>query len=739
MTTTTKSSATLAGSEFEYVPADVDPVTFEVIRHRLLAINEEQATALKAVSGSPIVTEADDYNTALYRAGGELAAMGRTVIYHAASMSEMVKHVIADCANNPGIEEGDSFVLNSPHKGALHAPDVGVLQPIFYEGKRIAWSGACAHQLDIGGLNHGGFMPQARDIFQEGILMPPVKLIAHSVIREDIWAFILGMSRLPAALGLNLKGMIAANRSGADGLHQLIERYGINTVLSVMDGLMDLSEAKLRARLRELPDGRFRAQSFLDHDGHENKLFRVSVTLTKMADRLEFDYTDCSPQTGGFVNCTRTGLLAGVYAGLLPILAYDLPWNEGAFRPVNIVSRPGTIVTAEPPAPCSAAPLGGIWLTEITATEALSKLMATTPDSIAEAQASPAGGVDMLNPSGIDQYGEYSGWIYLDQMHTGGGAYGQRDGLSPQGQRCITSCRVANVESMELISPMLWLRRRMVTDSAGPGRNRGGQSAGAAMILHDAYWLSMVVGGHGFQSPNARGLFGGYPGKCNRRRVLRGSDFFERARRGTVPIDLEDIEGDLVDQSAKTPEFTLQPGDIVEWTPQAGGGWGDPLERPPADVVIDINEYVVSQDVARKIYGVLLRGDGVFDSTATSVLRAEMRDARRAWPADSHLDDAPTDGGRARVVSLLGDRMAVVEIAAERFVQCECKTVFSRASENWKRFVGCHVALADELGPGVRLHEELEVRMYACLGCGRLLDVEVASRGSEPQFDIELL
>jgi N-methylhydantoinase B len=291
---------------------------------------------------------------------------------------------------------------------------------------------------------------------------------------------------------------------------------------------------------------------------------------------------------------------------------------------------------------------------------------------------------------------------------------------------------------MELISPMLWLRREMVTDAGGPGRQRGGQSAGAAMVLHDAYWLNMVVGGHGFQSPNARGLFGGYPAKCNRRRVLRGSDYFERAAQGSLPTELEELDGELEEQEAKTPRFMLHPGDVVEWTPQAGGGWGDPLEREPLDVVADVAERIVSEDVARRIYGVVLSEEGQLDATRTDVARAAIRDARRAWPRDEQFS-APAAGADARRVALLGDRMSITEIGGSKFVQCGCGSVLSPAQENWKRFVGRSVAAAEDLGPGVRLHDEIEVRMYACPDCGRMLDVEVANVGSEPQFDIELI
>lgn len=323
---------------YEYERQDVDAITFEVIRHRLLAITDEQAAALSAVSGSPLVNEATDFNTGLYRAQGEVAAMGQTVIFHAASCSQMVRFVLEDCEEDPGVNEGDVFIVNNPYKGALHAPDMGVLAPIFHNGERIAWTGAACHQLDVGGMVHGSFASKATDVRQEAMLIPPLKLIDRGVMRTDVWNTITGMSRLPLNLGLDLKGMLAANNVAKRRLAELVDRYGVDTVLSVMDGLMDLSERRLRARLRELPDGEFTTRTYLDHDGHADTLHPVEVMLTKAGDQLTFDYSKSSPQTRGFVNCTYTGLLAGVYAGLLPILAFDLPWTEGIFRVVDVIA-----------------------------------------------------------------------------------------------------------------------------------------------------------------------------------------------------------------------------------------------------------------------------------------------------------------------------------------------------------------------------------------------------------------
>ena len=255
--------------------------------------------------------------------------MGKTVLFHAASLSQMIKHVILDCEDNVGFHPGDMFLVNHPYKGALHPPDFGLIAPIFHEGQRVAWIGVCCHQLDVGGMAAGGSFPEAYEVFQEGMLIPPLRVVENGEYRTDVLNTVLGMSRLPTNMNLDFRGMLAANTTAIKRLQETIDQYGIDVVLSVMDEALEVTERAMRSRIAELPDGIFRAQNFLDHDGRSNKLYRIHVSLEKKGDRLVFDFSESAAQASGFMNCTYGGLLAGVRAALLPILAYDLQWNEG--------------------------------------------------------------------------------------------------------------------------------------------------------------------------------------------------------------------------------------------------------------------------------------------------------------------------------------------------------------------------------------------------------------------------
>jgi N-methylhydantoinase B len=721
---------------YSYRRKKVDPIAFEVIRHRLLAITDEQAAALASVSGSPLVNEATDFNTGLFRAGGEVVTMGKTVTFHAASLGQMARHIIADCGKEPGIRPGDMFIVNHPYKGALHAPDFGILAPIFWKNRRIGWTGVCAHQLDVGGMTPGGFASHAHDVYQEGMLVPPLKLVEAGKVRSDVWSMIIGMSRLPTNLSLDLKGMIAANSVGTRRLMQTIDQYGIDVVLSVMDAAMDLSERKVRKRLSALPDGVFRAQTFLDHDGMDNKLYRINVTLTKKNDELTFDYTGSDAQAPGFVNATRTGLLAGVYAGLLPILGHDIPWNEGMFRPVKVLSRSGSVVDAAFPAPVSSGPLGAMWLIEVTATEVLSKLFACDRAHIAEAQAAPSSAPDLFNTSGLNQYGEPAASVFLDQAMPGGGAYQHRDGLNAQGNRNITAGKIPNVESMEMLMPVLYLYRKFICDTAGPGRNRGGASAGAGYILHDGKKLRAMVACHGWESPSSRGLFGGLPSSCNHRLLLKDSNVREIVASGVMPSGAQAVTGRKVEMAAKPPMFDFLPDDFYEWSPHAGGGWGDPLERAPERVAADVNAGLVSIDAARKLYGVVMVDSERADPGATAKLRADLRAARRAFPVERKVSAPPGDSIPTGVT--FGDVGEYVIKGGKAYLQCGCGHLLSAAGDNWKYYCGRRALTADEIGPRVRLHAELEAISYACPGCARQLDIEVKLKSDEPLFDIEI-
>lgn len=726
---------TLSPEVYDYKRVPVDPITFEVVRHRLVSISEEQAATLSAISGSPLVNDATDFNTGIFGVNGEIVTLGKTVLYHAASVAEMIKHIIADCEASPGIRPGDMFIVNHPYKGALHPPDFGLVAPVFHEGKRIGWIGVCAHQIDVGGSPG----PTATEVRQEGILVPPVRIVEQGEFRSDIMAMILGMSHAPTNMALDFRGFMACNNVAMSRLAETIEQYGIDTVLSVIDGSIELSENAVRERLRELPDGVYRSQTFLDHDGVENKLYRIHLEMTKEGDHLTLDFTKSSDQAPRFLNCTESGLLAGIRAGMLPIIAYDLPWNEGVFRPMEVHAREGSIVSSRFPAPVGQGPIGAMWLVESVVTEAMSKLVGTSPRYLREAQAMPNGGPDTFHFFGTNQYGEPNRGGGLDNAFVGGGAYAHRDGLDCQGHRHIPAIRLQNIERSENNSPMLYLYRAFLTDTGGPGRNRGGLSVGHGYILHEKEKMDLRAAGHCYEVPSSLGLYGGYPGACNKRRYRKGTNVRDQLDAKHWPNDLDAIGGELQYRPAKMArpeEFTKY--DVYELGPSSGGGWGDPLEREPERVVDDIGLRAVSRQAAHDIYGVVVTEAGDLDAAATEARRQAMRQERLSWPVEKTPANRPADDAAGDTVGLAGDAARYDRIGGTVWFRCNCGHCIAPAAENWKPYARQSTMTAADIGPRIAIHDELEAQRYACPSCGRLHGIEVKLKGEAPLFEVEI-
>ncbi|BBZ03779.1 N-methylhydantoinase [Mycolicibacterium chitae] len=690
---------------------DVDLVTYEVVRNRLTAIVAQQSAVLKNVSGSPLVTEANDCNTGIYLADGDVVTMGPHNLFHSGSMETVVNHIIADCTDTIGINEGDVFITNDPYKGALHMPDVTMLEPVFHDGVRIGWVGTCAHVLDIGGMTASSWSPAATEIYQEGLILPPTKLVEAGKTRHDLWNLILAASRLPANLGLDLKAMIAANTHARNGLLRLVERYGVEVVTSVMSTMLDRSEAQVRARLAALPDGIARARGYFDHDGHQSGLSRVEVELRKVDDRLVFDYGQTAPQLPGFFNCTMSGLRGGVFASVLPVLGYDIPWNSGVMRAIEVHAPEGSIVNAAHPAPCGAATVGAATMVQNTAGNALAKLAGADEAVRAEAMAGSTGAVMIFHIAGQNQYGEPFGGALTEVLAGGGGATAAANGVDYRGPHEILTAQFNNVEGEESVFPLLYLRRGANTDGGGAGRHHGGVSTSSTFTLHDTERMHGVLAGHSMSMPSTSGLHGGMPGSTHHVNITRAS-------------------GEQITYTGSPGEVSLAAGDVVDWSFHGGGGWGDPLDADAEGVLADVRAGRISAAAAQRHFGVQLR-DGALDEAGTAAHRDQMRAARRDWPQAKQCAAQPVSMTDARPV---GDRLMLTG----QGYACDCGQPIAPAEHNWKDYA-CRGALsAEELGPKIRLHPGLRAEGYACPGCGALLTVEVRAADDAPLFDLEL-
>ncbi|MEZ5075934.1 MAG: hydantoinase B/oxoprolinase family protein [Solirubrobacterales bacterium] len=701
-----------------------DPITFEVVRNKLSAIAEEQAITLKSVSGSPVVTEATDFNNGIYLADGSIVTMGPQVLFHTGTMSSVIENVISQFSENPGINPGDMFILNDPYRGAVHQPDVAIVAPLFDGERLIAWAGSCAHQLDVGGMSFGSWAVEAGEVQQEAMLLPGVKIVEAGEIREDIWQMIMGMTRLPMVLGLDLKAMIAANNVAGRRLEEVMDRYGGDLVLGVMEAEIEASERRFRSRLRELPDGVIRAVDFLEHDGHEDLLYEIRVAVRKHGDELCFDFEGSSAQAPGFINCTRSGLVGAVFTALLPILAPDIRWNHGILRPVEVLAPEGSIVNASWPAPVSSGTVSAVWVATNVSAAAVSRLAACSAATGSEAAAITKGSMMVLTLAGQDRDGGPFGTFVLDSTAGGGGAYADHDGISASGDYCVPRPSIANVESNEAGGPILYLYRRLLADTAGPGRHRGGATVGLALTPHDAESLDAMLISHGVEVPNSIGLFGGMEAACNDPLILRQAE--DSVGRVFDPEGLRDRGAE--ETGPKPGHFPLRAGDVFAYSFQGGGGFGDPLDRDPDAVLADVLDGLVGVESAGEQYGVVI-AEGSVDLEATTAKRAEIRVRRLGKQPTA---DPPDDGGRSRPVG------PYLNLDADGRLRCRCGCDLGPATESWKAAAARRAVAPREHGPHLRLHPDLELREFACPDCATLLECEVGRRGEPDLHSIEL-
>jgi N-methylhydantoinase B len=703
--------------------ATVDPITYEVVRHRLLAVVAQQSAVLKNVSGSPLVFEANDCNTGVYLPDGQIAAMGPHIVFHSGSMELVVGNVISQFEGRDGINEGDIFITNDPYSGALHLPDVTMVEPVIVDGARIGWVGSCCHVLDIGGMTPSSWCPDATENVQEGLILPPTKLVERGRTRSDVWNLILASSRLAPNLGLDLKAMIAANTHARKGLLRLVDRYGVDVVTSVMATMLDNSESATRERLRALPDGVFQARNYFDSDGKSAGLHRVEVELTKRGDTLVFDYSRSATQVPSIVNCTIAGLRGGVFASVLPVIAPDIPWNSGVMRAIEIEAPEGLIVNCAKPAPCGSATVGGAYMVKNTAHAAISTLAGTDGVSRSDAMAESTGAIQVLHIGGLNQYGVGFGGALTEALCGGGGATPEGNGADFVGPHEILSYQFNNVEGEEVAFPLLWLRREFNTDSAGAGRTHGGTSLSAAWTVHDADFVHGVHMAHSLSMPASTGLHGGLPGSTHAVAIARGTDVDQALAAGHGVTGIADLEGHVTVFDSTPGEQMFFPGDVMDWSFHGGGGWGDALDADPEGIARDVREGRLSPAGARRHYGVVVV-DGTADEPATASARAEVRRQRKEWSRAVVEEFAPV-AGEARIV---GDKLRIVA----DHVACECGRTLAPTSTDWKQHAGHSTLAAADLGEKVRLHAELVADAYACPGCGGLLSVEIRHRDDVP-------
>lgn len=608
----------LNGTKHAYV-GDVDPVTFEILSHRLQRIAKEMGYSIERVGGTVNTTQLHDYMAALYRADGEILATGESPSWHVACGGFTVKRIIERFAQYDGVHEGDVFFLNDPYVSAIHQSDVYVISPIHFSGRLVGWSASFVHVMDIGALSPGGNSPDAKEICHEGLRVPGIKLVDKGVLRKDVFDTLINMTRRPDMVALDINCQLAGHSVARNRLQELYASYGADLIDAVTEQMIDYSETALRNRLRTIPDGESSESATIESRGQS---WTVRLRLRKQGDELLFDFAGTDPQANTGINLPYHATFGACFEGVVETLAYDLPRNHGLFRPVKVEAPEASLMNPRYPAPVSMSTTSGGATAKFLAVSVLNGLLASSPEWRSQIRVRMWGGRRMRT-SGYNQQGNFYSTSLAMSPLSGSGARATMDGVDTSKLDYMTC---ANVEWLEMNCPMLFLFRRHAKDRQGAGRFRSGTAAEMAFTVHKAPKgkIDGVAYGVAGLTNGGHGLFGGYPGAPSVLVLYKCTRLGELMNANTMPGTLEELKGTA--SVLPYTNFEINRDDVLYFTLGMGGGYGSPLDRDPEAVRKDVEDELVSVEVARSVYGVVIEADTItVDLAATEALRRRCR------------------------------------------------------------------------------------------------------------------
>ena len=568
----------------------VDPITVEVIHNYYLSAAREMERNLMRTAYTTIVYEIRDFGLGIYDKNFRM-------------MAESPGLAVFTCGNDYGLrksiefigienlEPGDFILTSYPYWSSAHPMDVLAISPIFYQEELIGFTAIKQHWVDLG-QKEAGYMLDSTDVFQEGLIMPAMKLYRGGVRNEEIVNLIRFNSRIPDRVIGDMNAQISACRTGERRVAEMAERFGLDTLLAAIEEILDHGERISRNRLAQLPKGSWVAEDFADDDGiHRDQMLKLKCTVTVTDDEFIVDWTGSHPRTYGPMNLP-IGLTTGV-SGLAfkGITTPDYPANSGHYRPLKVIAPAGTLVHALPPAPTFTL-WAGLLMPEVIM-KALSQGM---PEHI------PAcSGGDIFSVMGLGIHPETGlHWLEANNEAVGFGAFEGNDGEDGIMHLSEPGCRNNPIEVMETKGPWIIENYGLRQDSGGPGEYRGGVGVTRTYrFLHHSHVLSIVK-----KTKSAPwGMHGGSDGEAGTVTIWPGT---ERER----------VNGAL-------HEKDLQAEDVLINRSGGGGGWGNPLLRDPQQVLQDVRNGFISERSAREDYGVAIHtADWAVDEAATAALRA---------------------------------------------------------------------------------------------------------------------
>ncbi len=551
----------------------LDPVTFAILAGRLEQVADEMDATLYRSAFNPIIAEARDACHGLYHAttGATLVQGAKGLPIFVGAMAFAVKAVIDKVAEGAGIEPGDTFIFNDPYAGGTHLNDFRLVRPLIRQGRIFAWLASVGHWLDIGGNVPGGYNPQATECFQEGVLIPPVKLFRAGVLQQDIVDILQANTRLPRSNWGDLNGQLNALDLGEKRFHALIDEYGDDVVTAALDAASARADALMRQNIAALPDGRYSFEDYLDNDGIVDERLTIALDLTIAGDTMTLDFSRSSPPCRGPVNIARSTAVACCYVALKHVFT-AVPANAGCLNPISFDIPDTTFLGVSAPRPVAGY------------TETILRMIGVVFGALAKADparatAAPFGTINALSIAGHRPTGER--WVMFSFFGGGLGGNPLSDGLN-HANNPISTATIPPAEILEASYPVMFTQWALRPDSAGAGEHRGGFGAVYEIeVLSPGGADVSLLGERGRYAPF--GVGGGGPAALNT--FTWDSDAGPR----TAPM------------ASKVTGVRLKQGQRLRLETPGGGGWGDPAKRSPDAIARDIRQELISPGAAATI------------------------------------------------------------------------------------------------------------------------------------------
>ena len=552
-----------------------DPVTREVVASSLVSAAEEMSRALRRSAYSAIIYDMLDYSCAVFGPRGELVSQAENLPAQLGVMSSVMVHLLRKFGDG-GVAPGDVFIANHPYHGATHANDVIIAMPMYAEGRLMGFAATNAHHMDVGGKTAASEAADAVEVWQEGLLLPLVKLYRGGEPDEALFDVIGANVRVPKETLGDIRAQIAACRTGERRFAEICERYGADALEGYIADMWDSTEAVVRDGLGRMRPGTYRAVSHMDPDLLGGGPLRLEVAVTIGGDSVHADFTGTDPQTRGSLNCPVSSTVSSVWYAVRCMIAADVPQNEGAYRPITTHVPEGCLLNPVFPAPVSVRHLTEQKVADLV----LEALLEACPDRSA---AGCSVSFPTFNVAGLDAV---TGEPYLAADIVGGGMGGHAggDGMSAVDTH-MGNCAMMSAEAFEVEAPVRVLVTALIPDSGGPGEHRGGLALERRYeLLADGASLSGWYADQTRDDTRPWGVQAGLPG----------------ARAGVTLRRKGEKEVALPGRGVDLP---LRQGDSFCLRSSGGGGWGDPRRRSREQVRADLRAGYISAAQARDVYG----------------------------------------------------------------------------------------------------------------------------------------